>query len=133
MIYGELGRYPLSVIIKDRMISFWSRLVSSDNTKLSFKTYKYMILQNNPNYKCISEINYVGRTDIWLNQNDLHGTNRRISIKQVLIDQFQQTWRAQLLQSNKGRMYLNYKDTLELDSYFKILNQNDCITLFLSL
>jgi len=92
-----------------------------------------MILQNNPNYKCISEINYVGRTDIWLNQNDLHGTNRRISIKQVLIDQFQQTWRAQLLQSNKGRMYLNYKDTLELDSYFKILNQNDCITLFLSL
>ena len=36
MSYGELGRYPLSVIIKDRMISFWSRLVSSDNTKMSF-------------------------------------------------------------------------------------------------
>jgi len=60
-----------------------------------------MLLQNNPNYKWINEIktilNSVGRTDIWLKQNDLHGTNRRISIKQVLIDQFQQTWRAQML------------------------------------
>ena len=75
-------------------------------------------------------LNSVGRTDIWLKQNDLHGTNRRISIKQVLIDQFQQTWRAQMLQSYKGRMYLNYKDNLELEPYFKILNQNECITIF---
>ena len=93
-----------------------------------------MLLQNNPNYKWINEIktilNSVGRTDIWLKQNDLHGTNRRISIKQVLIDQFQQTWRAQMLKSNKGRMYLIYKDNLELEPYFKILNQNECITIF---
>ena len=44
-----------------------------------------MLLQNNPNYKWINEIktilNSVGRTDIWLKQNDLHGTNRRISKK----------------------------------------------------
>jgi len=69
--------------------------------KLSFKTYPYLLLQNNPNYKWINEtkpfLNYVGRTDIWLNQNNLQGTNRRMSIKQVLVDQFQQTWRGQIL------------------------------------
>jgi len=62
------------------MISFWSILVSSDDMKLSFKTYIY-------------------------------------------------TWRGQMLQSNKAKMYLNYKDNLELEPYLKILNQNDCITL----
>jgi len=35
-----------------------------------------------------------------------------------------------MLQSNKGGMYLNYKDNLELEPYFKILHLNDCITLF---
>ena len=28
MIYGELGRYPLQLNVKMRMISFWSKLIS---------------------------------------------------------------------------------------------------------
>jgi hypothetical protein len=35
MIYGELGRYPLSINIKVRMISFWCKLVNSQGDKLS--------------------------------------------------------------------------------------------------
>ena len=41
MVYGELGRSPLSIKIKLRMISFWNRLLSNEN-KLSTKLYKLL-------------------------------------------------------------------------------------------
>jgi hypothetical protein len=35
MIYGELGRYPLEIDIKSRIISFWAKLLSGKELKLS--------------------------------------------------------------------------------------------------
>jgi hypothetical protein len=35
MIYGELGRYPLEIDIKSRIISFWDRIISGKELKLS--------------------------------------------------------------------------------------------------
>ena len=35
MIYGELGRYPLEIDIKSRIISFWARIISGKELKLS--------------------------------------------------------------------------------------------------
>jgi hypothetical protein len=32
--YGELGRFPLSVDIKQRMVSYWTKLISDKQTKL---------------------------------------------------------------------------------------------------
>ncbi len=40
MILGELGKYPVTVHIKSRMLNFWFKLISSEShTKLSFLTY----------------------------------------------------------------------------------------------
>jgi len=39
MVYGELGRFPLSINIKMRMVGFWNRLVSNEN-KLSSHLYR---------------------------------------------------------------------------------------------
>ena len=33
MIYGELGRYPLEIDIKNRIISFWAKLLSGKELK----------------------------------------------------------------------------------------------------
>jgi hypothetical protein len=33
MIYGELGRYPLEIDIKRRIISFWAKLLSGKELK----------------------------------------------------------------------------------------------------
>jgi hypothetical protein len=35
MIYGELGRYPLEIDIKSRIISFWAKLLSGKELQLS--------------------------------------------------------------------------------------------------
>ena len=40
LVYGELGRYPLDINIKCRMLCFWSRLMTTE--KLSSKIYKLL-------------------------------------------------------------------------------------------
>ena len=42
MVYGELGRYPLEIRVKLRMVSFWTKLVQSEN-KRSSNLYRLML------------------------------------------------------------------------------------------
>ena len=43
MLYGELGRFPVSLIIKRRMLKFWYKLVTDTGNKLSTFMYKTML------------------------------------------------------------------------------------------
>ena len=36
MLFAELGRYPLDITVKIRMIGFWTRIISGKETKLSY-------------------------------------------------------------------------------------------------
>ena len=59
-------------------------------------------------------------TDLWLNQE--HNNNFLLKlIKEWILDQFKQSWNAQLTQSNKGLIYNSFKITHEFEAYFKIL------------
>jgi hypothetical protein len=40
MVYGELGRYPLEIDIKVRMILYWCKLIQGKQSKLSIIAYK---------------------------------------------------------------------------------------------
>ena len=42
MVYGELGRYPIEITIKTRMINYWSRLINGKHSKLAFILYRKM-------------------------------------------------------------------------------------------
>ena len=42
MVYGELGRFSLEIRVKLRMVSFWTKLVQSEN-KLSSNLYRLML------------------------------------------------------------------------------------------
>ena len=67
----ELGRYPLEVTIKLRMVGFWTRIVSSKETKLSYILYKIMRYTPNLHSKWINYVKTIfgdcGRSDVWLN------------------------------------------------------------------
>ena len=39
MLYGELGRFPISLIIKQKMITFWGKLVTDTRGKLPLTMY----------------------------------------------------------------------------------------------
>ena len=42
MVYGELGTYPLSTLIKQRIVNFWAKLVNANNSdKISAILYRF--------------------------------------------------------------------------------------------
>lgn len=94
MIYAELGRYPIELHVKGRMVNFWKRLISGKQTKIAFILYQK--LRNTPdiNSKWIRKLQQIfqdcGRPDIW--QNQIPHSNICPIIKQNLKDQFQQCW-----------------------------------------
>jgi hypothetical protein len=40
MIYNELGWFPIEIEIKLKMISYWVRLLTGKETKISYLSYK---------------------------------------------------------------------------------------------
>lgn len=82
MIYGELGCHPIDIDIKVRIISYWAKLLTVKQSKLSFLRYKcmyYLSLSNNINFdwmtfvKDVFDHTYIWETsiciaDVWLKQ-----------------------------------------------------------------
>ena len=91
MLYGEVGRYPISITIKCRMIAFWTKLLSNHN-KISSKIYFYMLRQQINNSKWLNKIkeilDSVGLSDFWLHHlnNGPIPLNLHKLVKQILID-----------------------------------------------
>ena len=73
LLYGELGRYPVHISVKLRMIAFWFRLQS----KLSLLVYNLLLNDMNNhvyNHKWIvfvkSILDAAGYTHVWISQCD---------------------------------------------------------------
>ena len=93
MVYGALGRYPIEITIKTRMINYSSRLINGKHNKLAFILYRKMRASDGMHSNWVWKIQWIleecGRPDLWLNQS----CNRYCSemIKSVLEAQFLQT------------------------------------------
>ena len=37
MLYGELGKYPINILCKSRMVSFWQRIVNGKHDKIAYR------------------------------------------------------------------------------------------------
>jgi hypothetical protein len=133
-LYGELGRYPISINIKCKMISYWNRLITGKQSKISHLIYQHMLSYANPNFKWLNHIKEIltsaGRSDIWQNQANITHTNIHLYIKQTLIDQFKQTWHDELQNSNKGRIYSGFKLTHEFEPYLIKNHPDDSRNIF---
>lgn len=119
MIYGELGRYPLDITIKTRMINYWCRIISGKQSKFSYFMYQ-KLRHLNSNTKWISKIKQIldeaGRSDIWLSEPA--NVNCASLISQTLKDQFLQEWSTRLDKSSKGLNYRIFKEHIVLEPYF---------------
>lgn len=128
MLYAELGRYPLEIIVKSRIIGFWNRLILAKRSKIAYLLYLVLKTNNNSSYKWISNVNKIlndiGRNDLWINQNAIVSCSLKFQVKQTLFDQFLQNWRSSLNNSSKGKNYNIFKDNIEIESYFRVLPKN---------
>ena len=103
MVYGELGRYPIEITIKTRMINCWSRLINGKHNKLAFILYRKMRASDGMHSNWVLKIERIleesGRPDLWLNQCCNHYCGKMI--KSILEAQFLQTLSTKLESSSK--------------------------------
>ena len=67
MVYGEIGRFPVEIVIKLRMATFWNNMLCNNN-KLSSIMYRLMfkLHQSNPiHFKWIQYGYLCGATDVF--------------------------------------------------------------------
>ena len=133
MIYGELGRYPIEIDIKLRCISFWGRLVSGKQTKISHILYRLCKTMHDSNVPfCwmafIQKIlNECGYSYVWNFENFESVNWLKNVVKQRLIDQFVQNWNSKIFESPKAFNYRIFKTNFEFEEYFNILQLTDAL------
>ena len=129
MLYGEVGQFPLQVIIQIRIICFWGRLLVGKASKLSLAVYKMLLKDTQTgfyNHKWIVTVRTIlencGMNNIWLNQSFLSLNVLKFRITSALKDQFIQSWRHDIANSSKGQLYLMLKEKFEMEQYLLIQN-----------
>ena len=132
MLYGELGRYPIEITIKSRIINFWTRIITGNQLKLVNILYQ-KLLHSNEQFKWLNNVKSIlretGRNDLWENQSVNMHTGVHHCIKNILKDQFIQRWNQQLSNSSKGLNYSLYKSEFSLEEYLNILPRNKYLPL----
>ena len=123
MIYGELGRTPLYLTIRKRLISYWCSLVSSENRKLSICMYKllYELHTNdvyNDKWLCFvkNELYSNGFNNVWDYQFITSCKEFPILYEQRLKDTFIQKWYSDVQNSSKCNVYKEFKE-FEFEDY----------------
>ena len=97
-VYGELGRYPLSIKIKQRMVRYWTRILKSSEYKLNKVMYTSLYNLHCKNVHLSPWIRYVssifqnsGSNYVWLTQDC--NIDAKIIFKSEC-DQFMQLWHS---------------------------------------
>ena len=118
MTYGELGRTPIDICIKLRIVNFWNRLISNEK-KLRCILYKIMFnlsIIDNVQFKWLNFIKSIfertGLNYLWNQQVQL-----KCIVKQNLTDQYIQNWFNQIENSSWGKLYGIFKNEFNLEKY----------------
>ena len=91
MVHGELGRYPLTIDIKIRMVSYWAKFIDGKQSKRSNILYKLCLALSNiegKNFTWLSSVkgilNEYGLVYIWNTQTFQNIEWLKLDIKQTL-------------------------------------------------
>lgn len=135
MVYGELGRYPLDISIKLRMINYWSKMLSGKPEKLPLVLYKLCLRKYilGSHMIWLSSIKNIldscGLSYIWDTQNFISPSWLYSSVKQCIIDQFNQEWISYVQNSPKALNYRLFKENFEFENYLNVLDHKKAINM----
>ena len=130
MIYGETGRFPLSVYIKTRMISFCCKLAADDEDKLSSRFYN-LLCHYSANRTLSSKwldtikhiLDHTGFSNMFVmpRHNSGNLSNLHMVIKQRLEDQYEQQRRDEINESSKCTLYRIFKTEFKFEKCLSFL------------
>jgi len=117
MILGETGLFPLSVLVKSRLVNFWAGLVQNETEKMSCRMYRILFDLHINNYfpsewlTCVKETLIQSGFDcVWDRQSFSSKELFCNSVKDSLREVFIQTWKDSLNNSSKCVFYKNFKN-----------------------
>ena len=130
-IYGELGRYPLSLTIKQRMLFYWTRILKSNQHKRN-KVINEILYNLHCKYihssgwiKCINTICQTnGMSYIWAAQDFKVDS---INVHTCECDQFKQLWHSRIICDaieSDNMMYKTFKYSHGKEKYTDIIPEH---------
>jgi len=124
MVYGELGCFPISLYAKSRMVTYWGRLISGPQNKLSYIMYKTMYeldKTGNMEFKWLNSVRSTlqncGLNQVWESQSFPCIKWLKSSVMQTCKDQFIQNWYSKVYESSKCTNYRIFKDNFSFEKY----------------
>ena len=124
-VYGELGRFPLSTLCKERAINFWYKIMTNTQSPI----YEAYVDQcNNVISTCWAKrinsiIDHLGFANIRINFDN--NFNCVPTLKRRLKDQFIQEWGETINSMPKLVTYCKFKNTFCFEEYLNKLHNND--------
>lgn len=140
IVYGELGRFPIEIEIKTRMVSFWSRLleppgidkwsttfcnISCEHTEHGYITYGWSTEIRNILNEC-------GLGGLWYDPLALKTPQLKTLIRQRLRDQFLQKWWNDIETDDRCNFYKIIKTEFGNEVFLKKLVNFDSLCKFRS-
>lgn len=127
ILHGELGRYPIDILVKSRMIGFWQRLINGKQDKIAYKLYKILLSMHERDLfhsKWLMTVkdclNFTGFHNIWQLQENVPIGIAKL-VKSKLIDNYKQEWLEAVFNSPKCLNYRIFKSEIVLEQYFNLL------------
>jgi hypothetical protein len=128
-IYGELGRFPLFVLAKERAVKFWLKIKKSQYSPI-YKSYVDQLALNANNWSnsMVETINNLGFPGLHDNFNDQ--VNYYPILKQRIRDQFIQSWMEGIHNLPKLEIYSRYNKTFNFEEYFSFVKNEKLRKIF---
>ena len=134
MVLGEVGKLPLEIHAKLRMMTYWYKLVTCQNdNKLSSVTYKFFLKlkeaggYESPFLKTVEKtLNDVGLPGVWIHQNNLNYSLEcfKKMIKKRLEDIYIQNWYTEVNERESCYNYRMFKTDFGQESYLSKLPEH---------
>ena len=127
ILHGDLGRYPIDIFVKARMIGFWQRIINGKQDKIAFKLYKILLSMHERDLlhskwlltveNCLNVTRF---NNVWQSQENIP-LNIEKSVKLKLIDNFKHEWLEFVFNSSKCLNYRIFKTELNFEQYLNLL------------
>ena len=116
-IYGLVGRVPMDLVRKLRIIRYWLKIVSGFKSKYVNVAYTAALSRVNENdtnnwaYNVKNLLSTHGYADVWNNQGVDNPEGFYDALKCRLIDIFKQNWSSRLTDSTRARFFRGVNST----------------------
>ena len=119
IVYGETGRYSLSITAKLRAIKYWLKILRMDSSRYPRKVYDMMLhVGNNTWINDIQNLLYSHDFENeWRSQTVQNEVQFIRLLKKRLIEEFIQDWSDTIAGSDRYSFYRSFKNVFTSESY----------------